>query len=188
MEKEYGPCVDGTDPTEVFICSEGPLPVGLIQIYRLADNVAYERAVGVDNAAGVDLFVADAARLGQGMGPRLIGQALELAWAHYPEVASAMAGPSVHNVRSHRPSRRPGSMPSARPRSPVRRTTSWSSSARALQERNELLAQPPEFSYAGFVNLGIVPGRVDHIVVIGQRRLGQVKGGQSLAEGRRSGP
>jgi aminoglycoside 6'-N-acetyltransferase len=102
VEQEYGPCVDGADPTEVFICSEGPMPIGLIQIYRLADNAAYERAVGVDSAAGVDLFVADAARLGQGMGPRLIGQALELAWAHYPEVTSAMAGPSVHNVRSHR--------------------------------------------------------------------------------------
>jgi Acetyltransferase (GNAT) domain len=64
VEQEYGPCVDGTDPTEVFICSEGPMPIGLIQIYRLADNAAYERAVGVDKAAGVDLFVADATRLG----------------------------------------------------------------------------------------------------------------------------
>jgi len=102
VEKEYGPSVDGTDPTEVFICSDGPTPIGLVQIYRLADNGAYERAVGVGNAAGVDLFVADAARLGLGVGPRLIGQALELAWAHYAEVTSAMAGPSVYNFRSHR--------------------------------------------------------------------------------------
>jgi aminoglycoside 6'-N-acetyltransferase len=108
VEEEYGPCVDGTDPTEVFICSQGPVPIGLLQIYRLADNAAYQRAVGVDDAAGVDLFVAQAGRPGRGVGPRLIGMALELAWEHYPEVTCAMAGPSVRNLRSHRAFERAG--------------------------------------------------------------------------------
>ena len=102
VEQEYGPCVDGTDPTEVFICSEVGDPVGLVQIYRLADNAATNAAVGVTDGAGIDLFVADGERLGHGLGPRLIAAALDLVWAHYPEVRSAMAGPSVRNLRSHR--------------------------------------------------------------------------------------
>jgi aminoglycoside 6'-N-acetyltransferase len=108
VEKEFGPCVDGTDPTEVFVALEGGTPIGLIQIYRLADNPDYQRAVGVDDGAGVDLFVADADRRGQGLGPRLIAQAVALIWAHYPEVQRAMAGPSVHNIRSHRAFERAG--------------------------------------------------------------------------------
>jgi len=102
VEKEYGPSIDGSDPIEVFIVSEGEVPVGLVQIYRLADNADYERAVAVDDAAGVDLLIGDVQRCGHGLGPRLIGLALGMAWAHYPEVRRAMAGPSVRNVRSHR--------------------------------------------------------------------------------------
>jgi aminoglycoside 6'-N-acetyltransferase len=102
VEQEYGPCIDGADPTEVFLCSEGGAPVGLLQIYRLADNADYARAVGVEDGAGVDLFIGDEARCGHGLGPHLIGRALDLVWAHYPEVMRAMAGPSVRNTRSHR--------------------------------------------------------------------------------------
>jgi aminoglycoside 6'-N-acetyltransferase len=102
VEKEYGPCLDRTDPTEMFIGSDGAGPVGLVQIYRLADNADYELAVGVDDAAGVDLLIGDVARCGQGMGPRLIGLTLGPVWEHYPGVQRAMAGPSVRNTRSHR--------------------------------------------------------------------------------------
>jgi RimJ/RimL family protein N-acetyltransferase len=79
VEKEFGPCVDGTDPTEIFIGLEAGTPVGLVQI-----------------------FVAEADRRGQGLGPRLITAALDQLWAHYPEVQRAMAGPSARNLRSHR--------------------------------------------------------------------------------------
>jgi aminoglycoside 6'-N-acetyltransferase len=108
VEKEFGPSVVGTDPTEIFVALEGAAPVGLLQIYRLADNPDYQRAVGVDDGAGIDLFLAEADRRGQGLGPRLIAQALALIWAHYPEVRRAMAGPSVRNVRSHRAFERAG--------------------------------------------------------------------------------
>jgi RimJ/RimL family protein N-acetyltransferase len=108
VEQEFGPTVDGTDPTEVFVATEGGAAIGLLQVYRLADNPDYQRAVGVDDGAGVDLFLADADRRGQGLGPRLIAEALGLIWAYYPEVQWAMAGPSVRNIRSHRAFERAG--------------------------------------------------------------------------------
>ncbi len=59
VEAEYGPCVYGTDPTRVYLILAGDRPVGLIQCYRLADEPRYAAAVGVDDAAGVDLFVGE---------------------------------------------------------------------------------------------------------------------------------
>jgi aminoglycoside 6'-N-acetyltransferase len=102
VETEFGPCIDGTDPTVVFVVTEGGAPVGLLQIYRLADNRDYARAVGTDDAAGIDLLIGEPARCGAGLGPRMISQAAELIWERYPEVGGALAGPSVHNTRSHR--------------------------------------------------------------------------------------
>jgi aminoglycoside 6'-N-acetyltransferase len=104
VEREYGPCIDGTDPTNVRIALSGDsgLGIGMVQIYRLADNLDYQRAVGVPDAAGIDLLIGDAAHCGHGLGPRLIALAVTLAWERYPDVKRAMAGPSVRNTRSHR--------------------------------------------------------------------------------------
>jgi aminoglycoside 6'-N-acetyltransferase len=100
VEKEFGPCVDGTDPTRVFVCRLGDGPIGLVQIYRLADEPDYERAVGVVEGAGMDLFIGEADHLGQGWGTEILRRALDVIWKSYPEVRRAMAGPSIRNVRS----------------------------------------------------------------------------------------
>jgi aminoglycoside 6'-N-acetyltransferase len=102
FEREYGPCLDGSDPTLVFICALGSTPVGFVQIYRVDDEPRYKTAVGVDDAAGLDLFVSDADRTNFGLGTRIIGRAVELIWTSYPDVRRAMASPSVHNARSIR--------------------------------------------------------------------------------------
>ena len=102
VEAEFGPCVDGSDPTEVLLCLVDDHPVGLLQIYRLADNPEYAAAVGLPSAGGIDLFIGDGERRGSGLGPAIIAAALQRIWARYPDVECAMAGPSVHNARSIR--------------------------------------------------------------------------------------
>jgi RimJ/RimL family protein N-acetyltransferase len=102
VAKEYGPSVDGGDPTLVYLVAEGARPVGLAQTYRMADHPDYARAVGLDDGAGVDLFIGQEDRCGHGLGPRIIAAMVDLAWQQYPEVSCALAGPSVRNVRSHR--------------------------------------------------------------------------------------
>jgi aminoglycoside 6'-N-acetyltransferase len=104
LEKEYGACIDEKDPTEVFVVLAGvrETPVGLVQFYRLSDNPQYRYAVGVETAAGVDLFIGERARCGHSMGPRLIRQAVDMIWKRYPDVTCTMAGPSMYNIRSHR--------------------------------------------------------------------------------------
>jgi len=102
VEAEYGPCVDGADPTRLFLGLAGAHPLGFVQAYRLADNLDYARAVDVAEGAGIDLLIGDEDRCGHGWGPRLIAAALEVVWNLYPEVQRAMAGPSVDNTRSVR--------------------------------------------------------------------------------------
>jgi aminoglycoside 6'-N-acetyltransferase len=102
VERDFGPCVDGHDPTQVFVCLDDDVPVGLVQIYRMADNPDEAVALGIDDAAGIDLLIGDVARCGLGLGPRIIAGAAELIWDLLPKVGGALACPSVHNVRSQR--------------------------------------------------------------------------------------
>jgi aminoglycoside 6'-N-acetyltransferase len=111
LESEFGPCIDGTDPTFVFVVEERGAPVGLAQCYRLTDNLEYAQAVEVQNGAGIDLLIGHADRCGQGLGPRMIRVVLAEVWDRYPEVDCAMAGPSVENTRSHRAFEKAGFRP-----------------------------------------------------------------------------
>jgi aminoglycoside 6'-N-acetyltransferase len=103
VEAEYGPSVDGADPTLAFVILADERPVGFIQTYPLAANPDYAAAVDVPNGAGVDLFVGDRAVMGGGFGSAVIRQFLEqVVWDAFPDVTQCMAGPSVRNLRSQR--------------------------------------------------------------------------------------
>ena len=56
VEREFGACVDGADPTRIFIILADRRPVGVIQAYRLEDNPGYAAAIGIEQGAGVDLW------------------------------------------------------------------------------------------------------------------------------------
>lgn len=102
FEAEYLGCLDGTDPTLVFICWSDGAPIAFVQTYRVDDEPAYREAVGLAHAAGMDLFLVDADRRGAGLGPRVIRATVARMWATYPEVERVVASPSVHNTRSIR--------------------------------------------------------------------------------------
>lgn len=103
VERELGACVDGSDPTRVFIILVTDRPVGFIQVYRLDDNPAYAAAVGVENGAGVDLFIGDPNAVGGGFGSTVLRTFLDkVVWPGYPDISRCMAGPSDRNLRSQR--------------------------------------------------------------------------------------
>jgi aminoglycoside 6'-N-acetyltransferase len=103
VEQQYGSLVDGTDPTLVFVIEISGRSVGMIQTYRLSDNPEYETAVGVKDAAGVDLFIGEKELLGKGLGKAVVSKFVkDVGWPTYSEVLRYMAGPSVRNVRSRR--------------------------------------------------------------------------------------
>jgi aminoglycoside 6'-N-acetyltransferase len=70
LEADYGGCIDGTEPGQVFItCSEGR-PSGLAQRYRLDDYPEYRQQLQpllqVPPACGSIDYLVDADALGQG--------------------------------------------------------------------------------------------------------------------------
>ncbi len=89
IEAEYGPVVDGTDPTEVFIVDVGGRPVGLIQRYRFDDEPQYveELRPAVDvpsRAMSIDYLLADAAPRGAGLGTTMVQSFVDRLWADHP--------------------------------------------------------------------------------------------------------
>jgi aminoglycoside 6'-N-acetyltransferase len=103
VETEYGPCLDGSDPTLLFVVTSGGRGVGMVQTYLLGDNPEYEAAVGVSDAAGIDLFIGEPDVLGQGLGAGTVRTFIsEIGWNTYPRILRYMAGPSTRNVRSRR--------------------------------------------------------------------------------------
>ena len=102
IEQRYGPGVDGTDPTRLYVITEDGRPVGLIQCYRHADEPAWDRAVGIPAAAGIDYLIGESDRLGRGLGSRAIAAFSTAVFDRYPEVDVIVAAPQADNVASCR--------------------------------------------------------------------------------------
>lgn len=103
VEQEFGRCIDRVDATRVFVILANGRPVGIIQTYRLDDNPEYAAAVGIEEGAGVDLFVGDPTVIGGGFGSSVLRQFLDqVVWRAFPDISCCMAGPSVRNLRSQR--------------------------------------------------------------------------------------
>jgi len=102
-QREFGEVLAGGDPTRVFVIELDGRPAGLIQVYRLVEEPEYERVVGVDEAAGLDLLIGEPELVGRGLGPVVIDRFVAgVVWPGYSEVRRCMAGPSIANIRSQR--------------------------------------------------------------------------------------
>ena len=102
VERKYGPRVDGNDATRVFVIEVAGQPVGIIQCYRHADHAAWDRAVGVPSAAGIDYLIGEAAHCGHGVGSAAIAGFAPRVFALYPEVNVIVAVPQAANGASRR--------------------------------------------------------------------------------------
>jgi aminoglycoside 6'-N-acetyltransferase len=76
VEAEYGACIDGDDPTELFVIEADGRSVGMIQRYLFADEpewaAAFTDIVDVTDAAGIDYLIGDPGAIGRGLGSATI--------------------------------------------------------------------------------------------------------------------
>jgi aminoglycoside 6'-N-acetyltransferase len=101
VEAKYGPCIDGDDPTELFVIEElSPAgqapgrPVGMIQRYLFADEPDWVAVfdgivdVDVDGAAGIDYLIGEPDAVGRGLGAAAIAAFTELVfdWRPVPSI------------------------------------------------------------------------------------------------------
>jgi RimJ/RimL family protein N-acetyltransferase len=103
FEEDYAPVIAGDSPTKAFIASAGIEPVGFIQSYRATDchDEGWwldERDPGVH---GIDQFLADGARLGQGLGTAMISAFVARLFRD-PAVTRVQTDPSPLNARAIR--------------------------------------------------------------------------------------
>jgi RimJ/RimL family protein N-acetyltransferase len=101
--ERYLPAVEGVEPTDSYIVLSGDAPIGYIQTYRVEACSDYGRLVDAEEgAAGVDLFIADSALTGRGVGTALLRQFVSEVVFADPAVTYCIADPELDNRASVR--------------------------------------------------------------------------------------
>ncbi len=99
----YLPSIEGSDPSDLYAIVVDGRPVGFIQTYLLADYPDHAMLLDAGaEAAGLDLFIADAELIGRGLGTEVIRSfAVGVVFAR-PETRACVADPDVRNHASIR--------------------------------------------------------------------------------------
>jgi aminoglycoside 6'-N-acetyltransferase len=88
VEAKYGPCIDGDDPTELFVVEESGRPIGMIQRYLMADEPEWAHVfadiVDVSSAAGIDYLIGEPDAIGRGVGTAAIAAIVPMVFSWRP--------------------------------------------------------------------------------------------------------
>jgi aminoglycoside 6'-N-acetyltransferase len=88
VQAQYGACIDGDDPTELFVIEHADRPIGMIQRYLLADEAQWSEVfagiVDVDAAAGIDYLIGEPDAVGHGLGTATISTFVRLVFRWRP--------------------------------------------------------------------------------------------------------
>lgn len=99
----YLPAIEGREPTDLYSILLDDRPVGLIQTYLVSDYPDYAELVQVGaGVAGVDLFVAEEALAGRGLGSEALRAFTRDVVFARPETTACVADPDVRNAASVR--------------------------------------------------------------------------------------
>jgi aminoglycoside 6'-N-acetyltransferase len=102
-EAHYGPALDGTDPTRMWVAELNGRSVGLLQDYVIGDHPDWALLTARPDAVGFDYLLGDPAWVGRGVGTRMLWTFLrDVVRPHYPRAAEYFASPDHRNVASLR--------------------------------------------------------------------------------------
>ncbi|MBR7836561.1 acetyltransferase [Actinospica durhamensis] len=102
LDAYYGPAIDGTDPTVLYLALADEVPVGFVETYRHADHPDWDRAVGIPGVAGIDYLIGEAERCGRGLGTAVIGALCTRVFELFPDVSGIVSAPQAANRASCR--------------------------------------------------------------------------------------
>jgi len=106
IEKNYGPSVDGLEPTELFVIETGGSPIGFIQSYLLDDNPRWKSSLAPtgdhESAVGIDYLIGDVGLTGMGLGPQIINSFVGSTWERYQGASEIVVAVQQANRRSWR--------------------------------------------------------------------------------------
>jgi len=108
VEARYLPCLDGSDPTELFILEAAGTAAGFFQRYLVADHPQWAATLhgtgqpDMDSAAGIDYLIGEAALTGHGLGTAAISTFTRLAFTRYRAIGLVAVAVSQDNTASWR--------------------------------------------------------------------------------------
>ncbi len=112
LEQKYGPRIDGSEPTHVFIIAHEDRPIGWIQWYRWSDYPEHAAQLEAEPAAaGIDLSIGEVSSIGKGLGSNAIRQFVLDAIAAEPGISAVVTDPEEQNRRSCRAFEKAGFIP-----------------------------------------------------------------------------
>jgi aminoglycoside 6'-N-acetyltransferase len=105
VEASYLPCIDGTDPAEVFVIEAAGRAAGLIERYLVADDPEWDHAMRATGAvtgcaAGIDYLIGEPSLTGRGYGTAVISLFTTLTFRRYPQADAIVAAPQQANAGS----------------------------------------------------------------------------------------
>ena len=111
ITRHYGPRIDGTSPTRMWVVEANGRSVGFCQDYVIRDHPEYAVLTPDPDALAVDYAVGDETFLGRGIGTRLLWAWLASARRRHPAVSSYFASPDHRNAASLRVLEKVGFVP-----------------------------------------------------------------------------
>jgi aminoglycoside 6'-N-acetyltransferase len=113
VESQYGPSVDGTDPTAVYLGVHAGEPFGLVQVYRLDDEPESLDELSTvcpvpDGALSIDYLIGVPDARGRGLGTALIAAAVARGFADHADAQDVLVPVARGNEASWRALRRAG--------------------------------------------------------------------------------
>jgi len=101
--EHYLPASEGRKPTDLYLILVDERPVGFIQTYHISDHPEYRELVDVEEGvAGVDLFLAEGALTGRGLGSRVLAEFVGEVVFAAPLTTACVADPDTENRASIR--------------------------------------------------------------------------------------
>ena len=113
LEQDYGACIDGREPAQVFIALADSAPVGLVQRYRLAAYPEYLAELAtlihmLARASSIDFFVGEPTLLRQGLGSATLRAFADASWRADPGASCILVPTHADNLLSQRALERAG--------------------------------------------------------------------------------
>lgn len=99
----YSPAIERSDPTDLYLVLLEGREIGFIETYLVVDYPDYASLIGRgEGTAGVDLFIADSALTGKGVGSEILRRFVSQIVFAKPTTRRCVAGPEAANVASVR--------------------------------------------------------------------------------------
>ena len=113
LERDFGPCIDGREPTEVFVVSADGEEFGLIQRYPVAaypeDLAELAEVLPVPpGALSIDYFIGEPGHRGRGLGAAMIAAFVAQTWEAAPGAGEVLVPVAAGNTGSWRALERAG--------------------------------------------------------------------------------